>query len=886
MRQVSRGNGAARYNSVALAFAFCTLLCAAAPPSGANAAPVNACPVLATGPASPLYGQRIDVVAGAGGAFSDPAIADLKRMLQGMTGKTFEMASGGESAVRLVLAGASGAPEAARKALAGKGIEAFVICGGRSRLTIVANDPHGLSHGVYFYLERLGARWLLPGERWTITPSRNDITVEIAELVQPTFKVRSFAGTGGFFSWRWGRSYPGSTARETAFTDWTRRLRFGGDYVLGKHVVEAFIADKTIVPILEQNPDYLAKVGGAYSPLYLPDTQGKPSLNIIAKLNAGNPDAVALFCDWIVRRLKEARKNPDKSYHSVFSVEPSDGYGYGDNIAELPGNGSGSDQSFYIANTCARTAAKTFPEVSGIILAYAGHAAPPSFALERNLIVQVTPYAFQQVPPEQFIAQWRKKTNRLALYDYWSIPDWTHDEPSFDFAGLTKKLRYWRANDIEALNAESSYGPGAIGLAQYIAGHAMWSLGLDERALIDEWFTLAFGPARAPMQRMIERWGRSFRLTSQELGLSYADIAEARRLASPDSAEMGRVDDFTAYVHYLQLRLEMKSELDPKVQIERVDKLTEYLLDIDDRLMVHTTRIIDLDARSYPGSQAGFTRSANEEPGSDWAKVRRLDLADFAKLATDGQKAYPRLDWAPAAYTGRPRAIASVAPKAAPDAMGPVMSLVGNADADVLIAEGEKALRLKVTRGVDNLVEIHDSHGRSRATLNVKGGDANAWETFDIPLPPGGYKLVFRPSEGRANGYFSFQAPANAKIALTSFLSPKPTPSPPSLLLRAQGRPQGRRLPAAWRLRRRLQVPGLGCRRQACGASLPGQQAHCRSRRAQGRGWPCLVARARRVAGRTDGVADHAASTCTDTAGRYRAGRCEIVWQARDQRAP
>ena len=72
----------------------------------------------------------------------------------------------------------------------------------RDRLTIVANDQYGLSHGIYHYLERLGARWLLPGERWTIAPRRDNISLEISQLVRPDFKVRSFAGTGGWFSWR------------------------------------------------------------------------------------------------------------------------------------------------------------------------------------------------------------------------------------------------------------------------------------------------------------------------------------------------------------------------------------------------------------------------------------------------------------------------------------------------------------------------------------------------------------------------------------------------------------------------------------------------------------------------------------------------------------
>lgn len=50
----------------------------------------------------------------------------------------------------------------------------------------------------------------------------------------------------------------------------------------------------------------------------------------------------------------------------------------------------------------------------------------------------------------------RRQTNRFALYDYWALPDWTHDELIFDFKGVTSKLRYGRANNIEAVNAQTS----------------------------------------------------------------------------------------------------------------------------------------------------------------------------------------------------------------------------------------------------------------------------------------------------------------------------------------------------------------------------------------------------------------------------------------------
>src|SRR4029079_15512021 len=81
--------------------------------------------------------------------------------------------------------------------LKGLGNEPFVIAGDKDRLRIVANGEAGLCHGIYFYLEQLGVRWLIPSEAWTIVPPRDDITLSIDRVVRPAFALRAFFGTGG-----------------------------------------------------------------------------------------------------------------------------------------------------------------------------------------------------------------------------------------------------------------------------------------------------------------------------------------------------------------------------------------------------------------------------------------------------------------------------------------------------------------------------------------------------------------------------------------------------------------------------------------------------------------------------------------------------------------
>ena len=170
---------------------------------------------------------------------------------------------------------------------------------------------------------------------------------------------------------------------------------------------------------------------------------------------------------------------------------------------------------------------KEFPDASVVLLAYAGHVDPPSFASRPNVDIQVTLNAFRAgsqtvaLTPDQFMNLWGTKANTLAIYDYWSIPDWSHDEPSFNFFNVQKQLSNLFGHRITGFHAESTYSGGAIGI----------------------------GPAKVPMVRMLERWAHNYRSISAELAVSYVDISEAARLASSNPAVMARIDDYAGYLH-------------------------------------------------------------------------------------------------------------------------------------------------------------------------------------------------------------------------------------------------------------------------------------------------------------------------------------------------
>ena len=123
-------------------------------------------------------------------------MSDLKTHLEKISGKEFQVADNiPQSGIVLARTGSKNVSADMKKRLEGKGLEAFLIRSEKTdRLWIVANDRRGLSHGVYYYLEQLGVRWLMAGKNWTVIPSRKGIAINMDRLVEPSFFAREYMG--------------------------------------------------------------------------------------------------------------------------------------------------------------------------------------------------------------------------------------------------------------------------------------------------------------------------------------------------------------------------------------------------------------------------------------------------------------------------------------------------------------------------------------------------------------------------------------------------------------------------------------------------------------------------------------------------------------------
>lgn len=407
------------------------------------------------------------------------------------------------------------------------GPEGVAVCTSRGRLWLLGNSPAGVSHAVHMFLEELGFRWYFPDPVWTVTPHCRDITVQIRKVEQPAFAWRRIW-------YGWG---PRTPQLQKDYDAWMRHNRQGGAFRVDcGHAWERYIP----VKMFDSHPEWFALVKGKRQP---------------PQLCVANPEVQQQFVEAVLEFL---RRHPEQM---MVSVEPNDGGGY----CECPncraiGNGSVSDQVFFLANLVARAVQKEFPGKYVGLYAYAHHADPPSFALEPNVYVQITTgFRYTKLSWEDQIRAFRQCGAQVGVYDYFSVYPWDWDLPGAAKAGrvfeLARAIRNYHSLGLSTYDAESSCNWGPNGPGYWMAAHLMWNPQQDAQSLFEDFCTKAFGEAAAPMRRLYTRWSRGERFSPRSLKLAMEDLDAAYRATSAPEI-VARLDRVAMYLHWLRLWLE------------------------------------------------------------------------------------------------------------------------------------------------------------------------------------------------------------------------------------------------------------------------------------------------------------------------------------------
>lgn len=512
------------------------------------------------------------------------SLADLQKSLNQVASQSFLVnnfkGSREESGVYLLLNKPNILPAAESAKLAKGSIEDFYMKGDTKRLFIVANHPIGLSRGIYSYLDKLGFKWYFPGDDWEYIPKIKESILIIDKYFSPSFELRDFFGTGGLFR---VMSIDKDEMVKKNWNDWKRRNRMGGAVELSGHYWEVFnIANKTE---LQKHPEYLAEIKGKRV-VYKPDS----------KLCISNKELQTLFVNdrikYLQQQLEQRKWDSEKI---LLAVDPSDGGGHCEceNCKKM---GSVSDRVFSLANLVAKAARSVSKRAYVNLYAYNEHAAPPAINLESNVLVQIIPYAFQNIgTPVEMINRWKQKTSNLFIYDYYGLADWHSDLPltgRWSNAELIKKLKYWKEIKLNGFLLESSYSIGSAGMGLYLMSRIGWDISESTDKITQEYYTKMFGAGGETVKKYYEDINNNFKGVA-DIPFLYATLSKAEELEKQNPEVKDRLLKLQAYIHYTVLYYQWKAAKGDQI-VKALEKLMEYIWEIYPAMMVHSTRIAQL----------------------------------------------------------------------------------------------------------------------------------------------------------------------------------------------------------------------------------------------------------------------------------------------------
>jgi hypothetical protein len=472
---------------------------------------------------------------------------------------------------------------------------------GSTYIKITGRFATGVSYALYTYLQKLGFRFYLPGNNWTVTPALSNIFIgKINTAIwQPHFKVRNFFLSAAMHRVK-NLDEEGNNFKQ--WNTWYRRNRMGSEYiVMGGHIGEAFnMSNKAEI---EKDSLILAPV------------EGKRKYDVYGKLNPTYDKAVNLFTDWIIEQYKNDKKNipsyiPVRKYQSV---DPGDGLNYCHSPECKAKFKSISDQVFYVANKAAVKIKKDHPEAGVNLYAYSERADIPTQKLEDNIHVCVVASAFQDVGTHiSLINKWAAKTPHVSLYDYINIPVWGKDQPFFNLDAYFKYLDFIKRSKLEGITFEAGGSSMAAGVIQYFILKYMSEPYTNVQAEFDVFCKDMFGSAAPAVKQLLQQWFFS----EDKLGMRYENVTYTdaelgsfvqlikKAYASPGltQAQQQRLFELKAFtVHlanYYELRgdIEMlyKNKSNPVYIKNKAEDVLRYTWMLYPTMLFHNTQLNDV----------------------------------------------------------------------------------------------------------------------------------------------------------------------------------------------------------------------------------------------------------------------------------------------------
>ncbi len=374
-----------------------------------------------------------------------------------------------------------------------------------SKLGISFQDDTGSLYATSDLLEQIGVRWYMPYENGTVIPDLKDISVKNQDIKkESSYKVRYSSFYGPF----------GEKSGQLSYIDtvlWLKHLKYGSAVELDRnpHGVSDIlggVSKNAIKAQLQEHPEYFAMYDGK---VLNEETGGKPRLT--------NPEFRKSTINYLNKFIEAC---PGVS--TVWLGMP-DGFGVMDeNDAKLfpSPKERGAKFSAYVWDYWLWAAAelkKTHPDKYVGVLSYTTYAEPPP-GLEKvpeNIMLyfmNVTCYMAQPNTKAYFTElrdRWLKlfspgtklqTAEHFLFYTSYRFPRY----PVF-FTKLLQEEMQKVEGVAECRFIESeSICPGLNHMTNYWQGKLLWDPYMDRKAMLDEYYTLYYGPAKTEMKEFYE----------------------------------------------------------------------------------------------------------------------------------------------------------------------------------------------------------------------------------------------------------------------------------------------------------------------------------------------------------------------------------------------
>ncbi len=533
---------------------------------------------------------------------------NLSHYLGRMSGAGFAIRRAGQPEAGIVLGTASDfpglAPEALRQGHDPLQRENYLLRSHPGGLLLLGATDLAAEHAAWDLLHRLGYRQFFPGETWEVVPPASDLSIAVDSLEKPDFHTRRIWYGHGLWKYN-ARPY----------REWCARNRAVPGFALStSHMYQSLIRRRK--EEFEAHPEYRALVDGK--------RQG-------TKLCISNPGLRAL----VVRdALETAAKNPGLD---CISMEPSDGGGWCE-CEDCAAMGSISDRALTLANEVARALREASPGTHVGLLAYSQHSPPPTIAVEPNVIVKVqTAFIRGGYTFDELMTGWSERGASMGVGDYYSVFLWDYSRPASqkgsDLAYIRESLPRFHRQGARFFMSESSDLWGALGLGHYLASRLLWNLDEagDYEALLDDFFTRAFGPAKSPMEsffRQIYRFDEDDRrplVRGDMVARMYRHLDAAFRLAGDRQDILGRLDDLLLYTHYEEL-FQRYLGASGAARQEALNRLLRHTWRMRETMMVHAKPVFSrLASRDRNVTMPEREVYADETPFTREEKRRMLE---------------------------------------------------------------------------------------------------------------------------------------------------------------------------------------------------------------------------------------------------------------------